>query len=181
MLYPSIRFAVKRVGLTVDQALALDLPPVPMKASESRAGVWFERFGVEHQYELDALATIRPEVLERWLEAEIAPYYDRSLGRRLAEAVWEYEAAEQQRLDEALGLGPYLQRRAAEAVADLAAIREEIEAAMENVGDPTPFIPPVAEVEGDFDTIDDTLIHSSDSWEASTRRLIEDKIKKPTK
>ena len=82
----------------------------------SRLGAWFDRFGVHHQYELDALATLRPRVLEQWLEHEIAPHYDRSLGRRLNDAVLEYEEREQAHLNEALALDPELRDRVDAAV-----------------------------------------------------------------
>lgn len=148
-----------------------------MKGTETRAGAWFERFGVHHQYELDALATLRPEVLETWLEHEIAPHYDQSLGHRLNKAVLEYEEREQDRLDQALALDPELRSRGDAAAAVLQAVREEVEEALALVDEPTPFVPPEAETEATFKQVEGALIHSDEDWHEATRHMIAEKIK----
>lgn len=172
--------AVKRVGLTVEQALELGLPPTPMKATEKRAKVWHERFGVSHQYELDALATLRPEVLEEMLEKEIDPFYDRSLGHRLAAAVRDWEAMASEQLSAALSeRGFDMAAAEAKALASIEALQEisdDLDAAMEDVVPPH-FEQPEPKCLSDFSEIDSSLFVTDDDWVTATLKLIADKIR----
>jgi hypothetical protein len=113
------------VSLTVEQVIENRLPTTPVKAGEKRRVRWEREFGQRlhdaglvrdnepAQVEIDALAALRPQVLNDLAHAAIAPFWDATLDER-TEAVragWEEEA-----------------RAAVEAQADpeaLAAIREE--------------------------------------------------------
>ena len=67
LCFPNLQFEVVPLALTVDQVRDLDLPSTPLKETEARADKWREAFGVE-QTEIDALATLRPEVLREIVE-----------------------------------------------------------------------------------------------------------------
>src|SRR4051794_9146199 len=97
--YPDLAFQVRRVGLMPEQVLAHGLPSTPLKDSERRADRWQDMMGVE-QTEIDALAALRPDLLRKIVRDALAPFYDRTLARRVAEArtAWLNEA--QRALDE---------------------------------------------------------------------------------
>jgi hypothetical protein len=71
---------------------ARDLPSSPLKSGEKRAAKWLELYGSE-QTEIDALAALRPDELERIAREAVAPYFD----ARLAERVRDAEAAGRRR------------------------------------------------------------------------------------
>jgi hypothetical protein len=95
LCFPGLQFEVVPVALTVDQVRRLDLPSTPLKETERRADKWREEFGVE-QTEIDALATLRPQVLREIVEEALKPYFDSTLARRIAEAKdqWGQQAQE---------------------------------------------------------------------------------------
>jgi hypothetical protein len=113
--FPNLRFRVIHVALTIDQVKSMGLPSTPLKDTEKRAAGWFRRYGVE-QTEIDALATLRPQVLRQLLIDAIMPFYDDTLDYRVSEAGerWQEQAqAELDRLVEEAGAGDL--RDAAEA------------------------------------------------------------------
>jgi hypothetical protein len=83
--FPKLRFEVVPVALTVEQVGELELPSSPLKETERRADRWRQAFGVE-QTEIDALATLQPDVLREIVEAALRPYYDDTLEDRVDEA-----------------------------------------------------------------------------------------------
>jgi hypothetical protein len=85
LLFPKLRFEVMPVALTVEQVRELGLPSTPLKETEKRADRWRAAFGVE-QTEIDALATLQPDVLRQIIEAAFQPYYDDTLEARVDEA-----------------------------------------------------------------------------------------------
>ncbi|MFB9952199.1 hypothetical protein ACFFP0_25430 [Rhizobium puerariae] len=93
-IYPSLDFRLIPIGLTVEQVKDLGLPSTPLKETEKRASRWRERFGVE-QTEIDALATLRPDVLRSIVTNAIDPWIDRTLDDRVREArdEWLEQAA----------------------------------------------------------------------------------------
>jgi hypothetical protein len=95
LFFPQLQFEVVPVALTVDQVRELGLPSTPLKETEKRADRWREAFGVE-QTEIDALATLQPDVLREILERAFDPYWDDTLDERVeaAEAEWDEQAAE---------------------------------------------------------------------------------------
>ena len=80
LLFPDLRFEVVPVALNPEQVAALGLPSTPLKETEKRADRWREAFGIE-QTEIDALATLRPDVLREIVERAFDPYVDRGLKR----------------------------------------------------------------------------------------------------
>jgi len=88
--FPDLQFEVRPVALTVEQVAALGLPSTPLKETERRADRWRAAFGVE-QTEIDALATLQPQILARIIREAITPFYDSSLDRRVYEAREEWE------------------------------------------------------------------------------------------
>lgn len=93
--FPNLEFEVHRVGLTPDQVRAYDLPSTPLKATEARAGAWLDATGVE-QTEIDALASLRPDLLRDIAHEAVRPFYDATLDRRvgLARQDWIHRAQE---------------------------------------------------------------------------------------
>jgi hypothetical protein len=66
-------FAVRRVALTAEQVTQYGLPPLPGKATDSRARGFVERHGRLVQVELDALP---PDVLRELFNSAIAEFWD---------------------------------------------------------------------------------------------------------
>jgi hypothetical protein len=66
---------VQRVALTWDQVVEHNLPPLPGKATDSRAAAFERRHGRLVQVELDALP---PDVLRGLFQAAIDAYWDKS-------------------------------------------------------------------------------------------------------
>ena len=78
-------FEVIPIALTEDQVRALDLPSTPLKETERRADRWREEHGGLEQTEIDALATLRPDVLRRIVVNAFDRYFDHTLDRRAVE------------------------------------------------------------------------------------------------
>jgi hypothetical protein len=100
LFFPDLEFDVIPVALTEVQVRELGLPSTPLKETERRAAGWRERHNGLEQTEIDALATLQPAVLTRIVEKAMAPYYDRTLGRRVFEAKQAWLTEAQARLDE---------------------------------------------------------------------------------
>jgi len=94
-LFPDLEFEVRRVALTPEQVSEHDLPSTPLKATEKRGSKWRSAMGIE-QTEIDALAALRPDLLDRIARDAVAPFYDYGLDRRVqqAHAQWATEANE---------------------------------------------------------------------------------------
>jgi hypothetical protein len=101
LLFPDLEFEVRPVGLTGAQAESLDLPSTPLKETELRADKWRQAMGRE-QTEIDALATLQPEVLTKIVRKAIAPFYDPSLEARVREVRNQWEDAAQDAVDKQL-------------------------------------------------------------------------------
>lgn len=124
--FPDLEFQVHRAGLTPAQVREFELPSTPLKAKEARADKWRAAMGVE-QTEIDALATLQPELLRQIAREAIAPFYDAGLDRRVAEAKREWLAAAKRVINDQLD-GEQLARIRAEAAEKLAAMQEQIDA-----------------------------------------------------
>jgi hypothetical protein len=87
-------FVVRRAALTPDQVREYGLPSTPLKPEELRGDKWRAAMGTE-QTEIDALATLRPDLLRQVARDAIAPFFDNTLGRRVraARQAWDEEAA----------------------------------------------------------------------------------------
>ena len=134
--FHDLDFGVRRVALTVDQVRDLSLPSTPLKEMERRADRWREAFGIE-QTEIDALATLRPDVLQQIVEDEITPFYDRSLAQRVGRAKLEWQEAAQAFLDEHIDQEMLCEVRAL-AEAKLDELREQFEEIRDALRVPVP-------------------------------------------
>lgn len=180
-LFPELDFRVYRAGLTPDQvrgynAAGYNLPSTPLKAKEKRADDWRNATGTE-QTEIDAIATLRPDLLESLARDAIAPFYDLTLGSRVSEARQAWLTAAQARIDEQDDTD--LDELRADAARALEAHAAEIEALMDDVRvDPDRFDlpePVIPEAEVDEYSQPEALCDSR--WELSEQieRLIESK------
>jgi DNA topoisomerase VI subunit B len=99
--FPGLKVKLYRVGLTIDQVKEFNLPDSPIKPGEPQALAWLERWWPEKvkaakakgekpeggQVEIDALAALRPKVLEQIAWDAVAPFFDPTFERRYTEAV----------------------------------------------------------------------------------------------
>ena len=152
-LYPRLQFRILTPALTVEQANELDLPDSPLKETERRAEGWRAKYGRE-QTEIDALATLRPDVLRRIVDEAVGPFFDATLGSRVNAAKYEWDAEAQRRLDAALDNDHVaeIQARAIEHIEALQAELDALEAAVEEANiDLPPFIAPEPILNGEPD------------------------------
>jgi hypothetical protein len=148
---PRLAFRVVVPALTVEQVKQLDLPHEPIKATDKRAAKWHAAMGVG-QTEIDALATLQPEVLRRIVKKAVKPYWDAGLEERARKArvAWEAEAAQafadQVNADQLAAL-----RVQAEAALDqLRSVARQMEVATEDLGIEWPEITVIeGEAQGD--------------------------------
>ena len=174
LLFPKLRFEVVPVALTVEQVTELRLPSTPLKETEKRADRWREAFGVE-QTEIDALATLQPDVLREIVEAAFDPYFDRTLEDRVAEAEAEWLAEAQSAINEQMdpAVLTALRTEAAERLAELESVIADINERLRLAADR--FTLPVIKVPGpeiDEDAPRQALVSFDDNWMAATRALI---------
>ncbi len=172
--FPGLEFEVHRVALTPDQVREYGLPSTPLKATERRADRWQAAMGTE-QTEIDALAALQPDLLQRIASEATTPFFDTSLERRVTEARQQWLEEAQVRLAEQTN-GEEMARLQTEAEDKLAELRNEIDALNDamhlEVGDielPEVVIPE-AEIEVERNGL--PLIDSDDDWADQTRGLI---------
>jgi hypothetical protein len=125
-LFPELDFQVHRVALTPDQVREYGLPSTPLKDTEKRADAWQREMGVA-QTEVDALASLQPDLLRRIVRDAIGPFYDTSLDRRVHEARMEWINRAQAVVDAGIDADQMEQLRI-EASEKLAELRTEIDA-----------------------------------------------------
>ena len=99
--FQNLDIELRRCALLVNQVKTLGLPETPMKDSEKRAGKWRQRFGCE-QTEIDALATLRPDVLNEIVERDLTPFFDFTLQERQKQAYKVAQDTTQQIVDKAV-------------------------------------------------------------------------------
>ena len=173
--YPDLEFAEYRVALTPDQVRTYDLPSTPLKKTEKRADAWTKATGLA-QTEIDALASLRPDLLRQLAEDAIAPFYDATLNRRVRQAEREWIAQAQAVVDQGVDQ-QFLSRLRSDADEKLRALRSEIDAinhALRLDADdfdlPTPVVP-TAELNGHVHGT--PLLDSRWPFIDQTRRLID--------
>jgi hypothetical protein len=177
LLYPDLTFEVIPIALTEAQVRDLDLPSTPLKETERRADRWREEHGGLEQTEIDALATLRPDVLRQIMVDAFDRYFDHSLDRRAEEVrdAWLLEA--QEVLDQAIdadliaALHAEAEVRLGEIRAEVNRINDQLRSSTEVLDDVTlPPLPdpPEAELsEGGLPP----LISSTWGWVAQTKAL----------
>ncbi len=190
--FPDLNLQLRRTALKVEQVAELGLPSTPMKESEQRADKWRHRWGQE-QTEIDALATLRPDVFRRLATNAIAPYYDYSLSRRVEVAeIQAREAAKKVidrerdarrgQIDETNLAVAELNERVAAFELQMepehtaisrkgTALLEEIRLAAVNA-QAAPELPK-AQCEGDTD---EPLFDTEEDWPTQTNKLMADKL-----
>jgi hypothetical protein len=127
--FPQLEFQCHRAALTPDQVRQHELPISPVKETDKRWQAWAAATGVE-QTEIDALATLQPQLLRRIAEDAIAPFYDDTLDVRVDRAKDEWRQLAQQVLQEQTG---DMERLRDDVAAQLAEKRDEIHALLEAV------------------------------------------------
>jgi hypothetical protein len=174
--FPDVEFEVHRVALTPDHVREYGLPSTPLKETEKRASAWTAAMGTA-QTEIDALAALQPEVLDRIARAAIMPFFDTTLERRVKETRDEWLAAAQARLE--AELGPQMREQIRdEAVAKVAEARELIEQLNDQLAADVPDIElpevviPEPVLNGDHGT---PLVDSAWEWADQTRALKRDR------
>jgi len=173
-LFPELDFEVRRVALTPEQVRLYGLPSTPLKATELRAAAWMKATGVE-QTEIDALATLRPDLLGQIARDSIEPFFDSTLARRVSDAKREWTAAAQRALEEQTGEDELdrIQREAAGKLDELRERIDEIDAALHvdiDADDLPSIVVPEPQLNGPPDGL--PLIDSMWSFTEQTRRLI---------
>lgn len=183
-LYPQLGFRVRRACLTPDQVRRYNLPDSPLKEGEGRADKWRKAFGVE-QTEIDALATLQPDLLRELARDAIALFYDHTLERRVRRAEREWQEQAQAIIDEQTGDSEQLDHAAAQ-LAEKRDQIEEIRAEMEGIVDtlradepmfnlpPLPAVP-VAELDPDQSPSKEEVCDSRWNFAEQTRWLIAQK------
>lgn len=178
LLFPNLRFEVVPVALNPDQVAELGLPSTPLKETERRADRWREAFGIE-QTEIDALATLRPDVLGEIVERAFDPYVDRDLRKRvtLAEVEWRRQAdqALREQIDQ-----EHLEALRAEAAGRLTELEDaiaEINAQLRMAAGDRFTLPAIVvpQPEIDEDAPRQALVSLDQDWTEATRALIERK------
>jgi hypothetical protein len=124
--FPELEFEVHRVALVPDQVREYGLPSTPLKATEKRGAAWQAAMGVE-QTEIDALASLRPDLLRRIARNALDPFFDHTLDQRIDTARSDWLAAAQTVIDQGIDQD-HLDRLRIEASAKLTELREEIAA-----------------------------------------------------
>jgi hypothetical protein len=126
MPYPGLEFEVHRVALTPDQVHEYHRPSTPLTDTERRGDKWQAAIGVE-QTEIDALASLRPNLLRDITRNAIAPFFDDTLVDRIFNAQSNWLEAAQNIVDENTDQ-VHLDRLRTEAEGKLAELAEQIHA-----------------------------------------------------
>ena len=178
LLFGDLEFEVHRVALTPEQVREHDLPSTPLKDTEKRAERWIAAQGVE-QTEIDALASLRPDLLRRIAGVALDPYFDETLDQRVRAAKRDWQRAAQDVVMANLD-GEQLARirlEAQEALArmaeDVRRLNEEMRLSASDVDLPDAIVPePVLR---DRDLAPDPLVDSRWPFLDQCRRLIASK------
>jgi hypothetical protein len=100
--FPELDFEVRPIALSPEQVREYGLPSTPLKDTERRADAWKTAMGVE-QTEIDALATLRPDLLRKIVLDATREFYDPGLDDRVREARRDWEAEAQRVLTDQIG------------------------------------------------------------------------------
>jgi hypothetical protein len=184
--FPELRFQLRPVALTPDQVREYGLPSTPietdakseaaLKAAATKRQKWVDAFGVE-QTEIDAIATLQPQLLRELAMKATLPFYDAGLHRRVAAVLREWEMSAERALADQLDEDE-LGRIRVEAEAQLSELEDQVAAINDalrvDTGDiDLPDIPdvPDAEVDG-VDGTPSPLVDSDWTFAEQCARLI---------
>lgn len=178
--FAGLDIEVHRCALLPDQVKDLGLPETPMKDTEKRADRWRERHGCE-QTEIDALSTLKPNVLTKIVEADLKPYFDETLQKRQRLA---YEvAAKLMREQLQTAMRPYedslleAQYRIDEAANQLALAHEFAKPLFDEIAESIALKEPEpARPEYRPDLFPSPLFSSLDDFKATTDNLLREKL-----
>jgi len=175
LYFPDLDFEVRPVALTVNQVRDFSLPSTPLKETELRASRWRDAFGIE-QTEIDALATLRPEVLRTIVTDALGPFFDHTLDGRVSFAELEWIEAAQAELRSRAD-APTLEIIRDLAERRLEELREEIEELNRALRQAVPDdleLPPIEIPEPlvDEEEYGKPLISSAWPWAEQTRALV---------
>jgi hypothetical protein len=143
---------IHRVALTPAQVREYGLPETPLKENEKRANKWYQAYGVM-QTEVDALATLQPDLLTTLATEALSPFFDATLAGRVRMVRERWLAEAQSAVDDQQGVDLADMRQ--QALARLDEKREEIETILDDVRvDADQFdLPEIPEIpEARFDT-----------------------------
>ena len=173
--FPWFKIEVHPVALNVKQVIALDLPSTPLKETERRADRWREVMGRE-QTEIDSLAALRPDVLERIARNAIAPFWDATLDERATTAQIEWQRKADEALHEHPAYEPACERIRA-ALRDVEHAVEVLHEAQDQAqADLRVKLPPVAAIKPQLSDVKPIpLFDSQEDFVKATRRLIDHK------
>ncbi len=176
LLYPKLDFQLFPIALTEDQVREFNLPSTPLKETERRSEDWRAEFDLE-QTEIDALAQLRPRILEQIVRDAIAPFFDETLYRRLGEAEREWRREANRRLAEQIDQDA-LQDLKDEAEAEMQQVADDIAAFNDQVDQMVTIsgyrLPPMEIPRPDMSkkVYGKPLISSAWSWTKGSRSLI---------
>lgn len=119
-------FQVHRIALVPDQVRDLNLPSTPLKSTERRADKWTRATGTE-QTEIDALASLRPDLLEQIAREALDGWFDQTLADRVARYRSEWLARARDMIAATFDMDRLAEIRR-DAEERLAGMRREIEA-----------------------------------------------------
>lgn len=181
LTYGDLEFEVHRVALTPDQVREYGLPSTPLKDTEKRADRWQRETGVA-QTEIDALAALRPDLLQQIAKDAIRPFFDTTLDHRVRTAREAWTTAAQQAIDEQID-DDIRGRIHAEAATKLAAVEAQLDEIKESMRlDASRFRVPrivIPEATPNADRTGLPLIDSRTPFAEQCRRLIDSKNYRP--
>jgi hypothetical protein len=125
LFFSDLEYEVRPVSLLLEQVADLNLPSTPLKPTERRADRWRTAMDQE-QTELDALSTVRPDVLREQLTSAMDEFYGHSLERRVREVRRDWQTRAQAILEAHLD-SDRVERIRADAETKLANLQAEIE------------------------------------------------------
>jgi DNA topoisomerase VI subunit B len=177
--FPDVDVRLIRVALTSEQVVQFSLPDSPIKQGEKRAAAWWAKWR-RAQVEIDALAALRPELLDQIAREAVAPYFDHTLDARFAKATalpdgvrsWVRRLPAHKSLIRAIHAAHGPTRQAIETLnkATIDAV-SELRTALE-AADDKPEVPSVA-ITAEITTPErtDSVFDSADDFVAATRKL----------
>jgi hypothetical protein len=174
--HPSLEIQLHPVALTVGQVRSLNLRSTPLKEEERRADRW--RAVMQHeQTEIDALAALNPEALERIAWDALGCFYDETLEARIEEARarWQEQArAQLQRLPAYRRVAREINTRLADLVTANDALQstQEVAAASLSEIEPPQIILPIAEIASEPPR---PLYTTENDFATASRRLFDHK------